>query len=90
MILSLACWLLAQAQHPFSLSLVQVTSDHSSTPALYAVSNAIYRSSDWGAIWTPVYVLEAGLPQPEVKELVVDPSHPPTLYLATTLASGGV
>lgn len=88
--LLLAGGLLGLAQQPFSLSLVQVTSDHSSTPVLYAVSNAIYRSSDWGATWTPVYVLEAGLPQPAVNELVVDPSHPPTLYLATTLASGGV
>ena len=80
------------AQQPFSVSMRQVVSDDAAQPVLYIVSgaNLIYRSADSGATWTPVYVLEAGLPQPEVRDLLVEPTFPKNLYLATTLTSGGV
>jgi uncharacterized protein (TIGR03437 family) len=61
--------------------------DRTSSPAIYA---GRFRSLDGGATWAAYYLNPAGLPQPPVKALVVDPGEPSTLYYATEVAQGAV
>src|SRR5579863_3221716 len=61
----------------------------SATGILYGVyGGAVAKSSDLGVTWTPLYVTQAGLPQPPVNGFDVDANDPNTLYLATTTAAG--
>src|SRR5580704_9070935 len=50
--------------------------------------NALVRSANLGQTWTPLYITQAGLPQPPVKGFAIDPLNPNTSYLATTAAAG--
>lgn len=54
----------------------------------YGNSNSLLRSQDSGSTWTPVYITQAGLPQPPVGTLIIDPTNSNTVYLSTTLAAG--
>ena len=57
---------------------------------LYASYNgALVLSANGGTTWTPMFVTAAGLPQPPVFELIVDPNSG-ALYLATTTAAGAI
>jgi uncharacterized protein (TIGR03437 family) len=49
---------------------------------------ALSRSADSGKTWTPIYITQAGLPQPPVNGFAVDPLNSSTVYLATTYAGG--
>ena len=49
---------------------------------------ALSRSADLGKTWTPLYITQAGLPQPPVNGFAVDPLNSSTVYLATTFAGG--
>ncbi len=56
---------------------------------LFAVyGNELVRSADLGTTWTPLYLTQAGLPQPPVKGFAVDPLNANNVYLATTAAAG--
>lgn len=58
---------------------------------LYGVyGGELVRSQDLGKTWTPLYVTQAGLPQPPIGTFAMDPSNPSTLYLATTIAAGAI
>ncbi len=48
----------------------------------------LVRSSDLGTTWVPIYVSQAGLPQPPVQGFAIDSNNPNILYLATTIAAG--
>ena len=48
----------------------------------------LVRSANLGQTWAPVYITQAGLPQPPVHGFAVDPFNSNTVYLATTTASG--
>jgi uncharacterized protein (TIGR03437 family) len=50
--------------------------------------NALVRSANLGQTWTPVYLTQAGLPQPPVNGFAIDPLNPNNVYLATTNAAG--
>jgi uncharacterized protein (TIGR03437 family) len=49
---------------------------------------ALSRSVNLGQTWTPLYLTQAGLPQPPVNGFAVDPLNSSTMYLATTFAGG--
>ncbi|MEI9812088.1 MAG: hypothetical protein WDO18_05170 [Acidobacteriota bacterium] len=51
-------------------------------------SSTLLRSYDGGSTWTPIYVTEAGLPQPTPVAFGVDPVNPAILYLVTSSANG--
>jgi uncharacterized protein (TIGR03437 family) len=57
---------------------------------LYAWSGGLFRSADGGRIWTASYITPAGLPQPPIQALLIDPDNSNILYLGTTLAAGAV
>lgn len=56
----------------------------------YGNSNSLLRSQNGGQTWTPVYITQAGLPQPPVEALVIDPNNSSTVYVSTTLAAGAL
>lgn len=59
------------------------------SPVLYGVYNgSLIASPDRGRTWTPLYVTEAGLPQPPVLAFAVDALNGDILYLATSEAGG--
>jgi uncharacterized protein (TIGR03437 family) len=61
----------------------------SSSSILFGVyGGSLARSVDLGKTWTPLYITQAGLPQPPVNGVAVDPLNSSTVYLATTFASG--
>lgn len=51
-------------------------------------ANALVRSADLGKTWTPLYLTQAGLPQPPVVGFAIDPLNSNNVYLATTSAAG--
>ena len=76
-------------------ALIETLVVEGSPPVIYAshpvdsgVSSALFRSTDDGANWMPVYVVEAGLPQPPVRSLVVNPDNPEILFIATDTSRG--
>jgi uncharacterized protein (TIGR03437 family) len=75
------------AQQSF-VPLVIATAGSPSTILFGVYGSTLARSADLGSTWTPVYVTQAGLPQPPVNALAVDPLNSNTVYLATTVASG--
>jgi len=78
---------LAWAQQPFVPSIIATPGTPSTT--FYGIyGGALVRSNDSSRTWTPLYITEAGLPQPPVKGFAIDPSNPSNLFLATTLSSG--
>jgi uncharacterized protein (TIGR03437 family) len=63
----------------------------SPSKVLYGTYNgAFLRSGDLGSTWTPVYLTEAGLPQPPILGIVFDVADPKTVYVSTNSESGGV
>ncbi len=50
----------------------------------------VFRSTDAGLTWTPLYLTEAGLPQPTVLGFALDPNSSSRMFMATTLAGGAV
>lgn len=75
------------AQQPFAPAVIGTPGAPSTT--LYGVyGGELVRSMDLGNTWAPLYVTQAGLPQPPIVGFAVDPTNPNTLYLATTLAAG--
>lgn len=77
----------AWAQQPFVPSVTNTSGTPSKTLfGLY--KGSLVRSNDLGATWTPIYVTEAGLPQPPVKGFEIDALDPATVYLATTASAG--
>ena len=84
------------AQPAFDAS-VQTLAVEGPSPVIYAAwplpggaASALFRSSDEGASWSPVYLNEPGLPQPFIRSLVVDPTNPAILLIATDPAHGGI
>src|SRR5581483_11421746 len=59
-------------------------------PLQSGTASALFRSADEGATWLPVYLTEPGLPQPPIRSLVVDPTNPAILLIATDPAHSGV
>ncbi|MEZ5354755.1 MAG: hypothetical protein R2762_19140 [Bryobacteraceae bacterium] len=57
---------------------------------LYAYRNGLFKSTDLGRTWIPLYLTEPGLPQPAALFLVIDPSNAGNLFLASTAAAGMV
>ncbi len=58
---------------------------------LYATTGPGYfKSIDDGATWSPVYVTEAGVAQPDFAAFAVDPLNDSTLYLATSPDEGAL
>ncbi|HLK48116.1 MAG TPA: hypothetical protein VKT49_08280 [Bryobacteraceae bacterium] len=57
---------------------------------LNGAGSALFRSADEGASWAPVYLTEPGLPQPQIRSFVVDPTNPAVLFVATNPAHGGI
>ncbi len=52
--------------------------------------SALVKSTDLGVTWLPIYVTQAGLPQPPVLQFEIDSGDPNIVYLGTTLAAGGM
>jgi len=75
------------AQQPFVPAVVATPGSNSGI--LYGVyRGALVKSTDLGLTWNPIYLTEAGLPQPPVDGFDIDANDPNTLYLATTAAAG--
>jgi uncharacterized protein (TIGR03437 family) len=64
------------------------TAGYPSTILFGVYGNALVRSADSGLTWTPLYLTQAGLPQPPVTGFAVDPLNSNNVYLATTSAAG--
>ena len=76
-----------RAQQAFVPTVIATPGSPSNT--LYGTyGGALVRSSDLGNTWVPLYVTQAGLPQPKIIGFAVDPSLAGTVYLATTMAGG--
>jgi len=77
------------AQQPF-VPLVIATPGAPSSVLFGVYGTALARSADLGKTWTPLYITQAGLPQPPVNGFAIDPLDPTgnTVYLATTFAGG--
>lgn len=78
---------LAWAQQPFVPSII-ATPGSPSTVFYGVYGGALVRSNDSAKTWTPLYITEAGLPQPPVNGFAIDPNNPSNLFLATTLPAG--
>ena len=52
--------------------------------------SALVKSTDLGVTWLPIYITQAGLPQPPVLQFDIDSGDPNIVYLGTTLAAGGM
>ena len=63
---------------------------YASWPLEDGTASALFRSADEGATWLPVYLTEPGLPQPLIRSLVVDPTNPAILLIATDPAHGSL
>jgi uncharacterized protein (TIGR03437 family) len=75
------------AQQTFVPTVIATPGSPSS--ALYGTyANELVRSQNLGSTWTPVYITQAGLPQPPILGFGIDPTNSNTLYVATTLAAG--
>ena len=57
---------------------------------VYGSGNELVRSQDGGKTWTPIYITQAGLPQPPVQTFAIDPTSSTTIYVVTTLAAGAI
>ena len=77
------------AQQPFAPS-VLAASGGKSTILWGSYHNALVRSTDLGVTWLPIYITQAGLPQPPVLQFDIDSGDPSIVYLGTTLAAGGM
>jgi uncharacterized protein (TIGR03437 family) len=87
--LCLAALLPASAYAQQSFVPAVIATPGSLSGVLYSVyGGTLVKSSDLGKTWIPLYVTEAGLPQPPVNGFEVDTNDPNTLYLATTTAAG--
>jgi uncharacterized protein (TIGR03437 family) len=59
------------------------------SPTLFGVYGGdLVLSANSGTTWTPIYITQAGLPQPPVNGFAVDPLNTDNVYLATTIAAG--
>jgi uncharacterized protein (TIGR03437 family) len=77
------------AQQPFAPTVIATPGAPSTVLyGVYGSTNAFVRSQDSGKTWTPIYITQAGLPQPPVEGIAVDPGSASTVYVATTLAAG--
>ena len=77
----------AWAQQPFAPVVIGTPGAPSSI--LFGVyGNALVRSADLGTTWTPLYITQAGLPQPPVNGFAIDPLNSNNVYLATTATAG--
>src|SRR5262249_12835036 len=77
------------AQQPFFPSVAALPG--SPSRVLYGTyKTGIVKSTDNGVTWVPIYVTEPGLPQPPVTTLNLDILDGNILYLATTMAAGGI
>ena|SRR5579871_3696418 len=77
------------AQQPF----VPIVTNVPGSPSqiLYGTYHGLLvRSSNLGLNWLPVYITQAGLPQPPNHGFQVDATDPNTLYFATTIAAGAL
>jgi uncharacterized protein (TIGR03437 family) len=84
--LAATCWA-QQAQQSFVPAVLATPG--SNTGILYGVYHGtLVKSSDLGVTWIPLYVTEAGLPQPPVSGFDIDRNDPNTLYLATAASAG--
>ncbi len=52
-------------------------------------NSSLIRSDDLGSTWVPVYIAEAGMPQPAVNFFAIDRNSDSTLFLSTTADAGG-
>jgi len=77
----------AWAQQSFA-PLVLGTPGSPSQVLFGSYGNTLVRSADLGQHWTPLYITQAGLPQPPVNGFAVDPLNSNNVYLATTIAAG--
>src|ERR1700732_2196679 len=77
------------AQQPFAPS-VLAASGGKSTILWGSYHNALVRSMDLAVTWLPIYITQAGLPQPPVLQFDIDSGDPSIVYLGTTLAAGGM
>ncbi len=85
--------LIAAAQLDFNLNLQFMQVPGSPSRVLYAVAGTtpgLFKSTDGGANWTALYITQAGLPQPSIGGIVIDPRNEQVLYLSTTQAMGSV
>jgi uncharacterized protein (TIGR03437 family) len=89
-LLFLTCALatVAWAQQQSFAPLVVATPGAPSQVLFGTYGNTVVRSADMGTTWTPLYITQAGLPQPPVNGFAVDPQNPNNVYLATTIAAG--
>jgi uncharacterized protein (TIGR03437 family) len=76
------------AQQQSFVPKVIATPGSPSTILFGVYGNALVRSANLGITWTPLYITQAGLPQPPVNGFAIDPLNPNTAYLATTAAAG--
>jgi len=81
---------LAWAQQSFAPNVLG-TSGGGSKILWGSYNGNLVQSKDLGVTWLPIYLTEAGLPQPPVLQFDIDSSDPNnTVYIGTTLAMGGV
>jgi uncharacterized protein (TIGR03437 family) len=80
------------AQSSFDMPVGLVAVDQSAIPVLYASTTgpSLFRTADNAGNWYPVFIDEAGLPQPEIGGIVFEPGNNAVIYVATELSSGGV
>ena len=81
----------AAAQFSFDIG-VGPLGVHPSIPStVYAGTGVgLFRSTNGGGAWTPVYVTPVGTSQPAITAIAIDPARPTTLYIGTRFDSGSV
>ena len=85
---------LAPSQQPYVLNVpIRAVAQDSSKPVpltWLATESGIFRSTETGMDWKNVYVRPAGLPQPIVRFIHIDPTNSRVIYLVSNLDSGGI
>jgi len=57
---------------------------------LIAGTRGLFESKDGGLNWTPLSLIQPGVPNPEIAAFLTDPVVDSTLYVGTTIAAGAI